>query len=115
MTDTVILNDAKYEEEFTIHPHAKRFAPFYEIDRVKYDNALKEVDQLNISKIKERFPQDEYRNVIRSVAFTHYYSNTFFPAYKILVNEFVNEEWLALVDYHKKFHRDHIIHLQPRT
>lgn len=114
MTETVILNDTKYKEEFTIRPHTKRFAPFYEIDRVKYDNALKKADLLHIAKIKERFPHDEYRKVRRSIAFTHYYANTFFPAYRILVNEFVNDEWLALVDYHKKFHRDHIVH-QPKV
>lgn len=37
-------------------------------------------------------------------------ANNYFPAYSFHIGEFINDEWLSSVDWHKKFHRDHILH-----
>lgn len=34
----------------------------------------------------------------------------YFPAYKKFAGEFLNDEWLSCVDWHKNFHRDHVSH-----
>jgi hypothetical protein len=34
----------------------------------------------------------------------------YFPAYAFHVGELINDEWLATVDWHEDFHRDHISH-----
>lgn len=108
----IVLNDTKFWKNYPEHLPTRRFAPFFEIDRKKYHSL--NWNPLKTKKIRERLPKDEYANIMHSVALTQYFATIYFPAYKTLVNEFVNEEWLALVDYHKTFHRDHIIH-QPKV
>ena len=34
----------------------------------------------------------------------------YFPAYEFHVGELINDEWLAAVDWHKEYHRDHLSH-----
>lgn len=108
----ISFDDEAFEREYTSALPTRRFAPFFDIDVKKY-HAIK-CKSLEINNIRMRLPREDFGNLMRSVVLTHYYAKVYFPAYKALVNEFVNEEWLALVDYHKKFHRDHIVH-QPKV
>lgn len=67
-----------------------------------------------LREIKKRMPETEYACLRASLNVLYKYSRTTFPAFAFLVKEFINEEWLSLVDFHKSFHRDHIYH-QPQV
>lgn len=112
--NNITLNDEAYINQALNYIPTKRFAPFYDINREKYQELQGASDPLKICKLKERMPLSEYKKIIGAIGYTQHYAQLYFPAYRFLVNEFVNEEWLALVDYHKSFHRDHIVH-QPKV
>jgi hypothetical protein len=112
--NNITLNDEAYVNQAINYIPTKRFAPFYDINREKYQELQEASEPLKICKLKERLPLSEHKKIIRAIGYTQYYAQLYFPAYRFLVNEFVNEEWLALVDYHKSFHRDHIVH-QPKV
>jgi len=68
----------------------------------------------SLNKLKTRLPPDAFGDVLGSLGFLLRYSDRVFPAFRCLLKEFVNDEWLALVDYRKDFHRDHVVH-QPQV
>lgn len=88
--------------------------PLICIDKKKY-KALHErysnqkLYPINLTGIRERANDDYFNNIHGSLWLSLRYSKQYFPAYQFIVNELINEEWLAAVDWHK-FHRDHIVH-----
>ena len=87
------------------------FAPFIDISRTKYDALRKKSAQIKLEPIRQRLGTETFDRVRGSLGLTLRHARGYFPAYRFLANEFLNDEWLAMVDWHK-YHRDHLIH-QP--
>ena len=86
------------------------FPPFIKVNRVSYDKLRRKSTLLEFEHVKSRVSKKLFENLRSAVGFTLRHARTYFPAYRFFVNEYLNDEWLATVDWHKKFHRDHIIH-----
>ena len=67
-----------------------------------------------LTRLRSRLPEDVYQRTLASILLQYRYSLWVFPTFICHIQEFLNEEWLALVDFHKDFHRDHIYH-QPQV
>jgi hypothetical protein len=90
------------------------FAPFIKVDRAKYHALSIKSNRLDLSHLKNRTNSDMFMKFRGAIGFTQRHARKYFPAFKFLCNELVNDEWLSMVDWHKKFHRDHLIH-QPMS
>ncbi|MDG4596509.1 MAG: hypothetical protein P9F75_12615 [Candidatus Contendobacter sp.] len=73
------------------------------------DNPAKRVSA-SLKQIRKRLPANAFGDVLCSLDWLLRYGARLFPGFASVCGEFVNEDWLALVDYHKAFHRDHIVH-----
>uniref|UniRef100_I2Q1C2 Uncharacterized protein n=1 Tax=Desulfovibrio sp. U5L TaxID=596152 RepID=I2Q1C2_9BACT len=85
---------------------------FIPTDRIKYGSLKDGSTKLSLSQLKKRLPFDMFNELRGALGLTMKHAQTRFPAYRFLAPEFINDEWLASVDWHKKFHRDHVLH-QP--
>lgn len=88
-------------------------APFINVDRAKYDKLRKDTTKkgkLNMPAVKQRVDRSTLADIRGATSLTLRHASKYFPAYRFLAGEFINEEWLSMVDWHKPFHRDHIIH-----
>lgn len=90
------------------------FTPFIQIDRSRYNELRIKSSSLNIDPVKARLSKKMFSDFRCAIGFTLFHSRSYFPAYRFFVNEYLNDEWLSTVDWHKKFHRDHVIH-QPMS
>jgi len=111
----VIFNENGYKDAIKsgkCHP-PNVFTPFINVDWAKYDDLRRKTSPLNVDKLQCRLSTKMFSNIRGAMGFTLRYARNFFPAYRFFVNEYLNDEWLATVDWHK-FHRDHVIH-QPMT
>jgi hypothetical protein len=61
-------------------------------------------------KLSERMTDVALGDLRMATALAWRGADGYFPAYRYHVGEFVNDDWLSSVDWHKKFHRDHISH-----
>lgn len=93
---------------------ARSFAPFINVDRVRFDRLGRDARKLDIKPLKDRLDSQWFAKVRGAAALTLRNARSFFPAYRFYVDEYLNDEWLATVDWHKEFHRDHVIH-QPMS
>ena len=100
-----------------LHPYSKTYGY---IDAERYDSFQKVVEW-RISKIedtfrelKNRMSSDYYRDVAMAQSCAMDYAALHFPAYSFLITEDLADDWLAIVDFHKKHARDHSLH-QPLT
>lgn len=87
--------------------------PFFKIDKNAYNYFLSNGSNVNYSEIRKRLDEKTYCQFRSSITFCRCHE-VYFPAYRFLINECINDEWLSMVDWHKAFHRDHLIH-QPLT
>jgi hypothetical protein len=91
-------------------------APFILMDRRKYQLFRDSLDldkcwrSPDFNAIKQRTGADFFARIRGACGFSMGMAATFFPAYRFFVEEFLRDEWLAAVDWHKGFHRDHVIH-----
>lgn len=67
-----------------------------------------------LAQLKDRLPVFVYNRILSAILLQYRYSLWVFPSFISHIQEFLNEEWLALFDFHKAFHRDHIYH-QPQV
>lgn len=65
-------------------------------------------------ELQRRMSSRYYKNVVLAQTCALDYATLQFPAYSLLVAEDLSEDWLAIVDFHKKHSRDHSLH-QPLT
>ena len=65
-------------------------------------------------ELKRRMSRCYYNNIVLAQTCALDYAALQFPAYSMLITEDLAEDWLAIVDFHKKHARDHSIH-QPLT
>jgi len=89
------------------------FAPFINVDPQNYKRLKNNSSSPNIASLKERFGPKWFDRLSGAVGLTLRHSKKYFPAYSLLMNEVLNNEWLAAVDS-SEFHRDHVIH-QPMS
>jgi len=98
----------------------KNFLPYIIIDKKKYITLEEEFNSNGI-KISETFKglrlrtgKEYFRKVYPAQSSALNFSESSFPAYKFLMSEVLTDDWLSIVDFHKKFSRDHALH-QPLT
>lgn len=75
-----------------------------------FENGILEHNKKCVSELKKRLPRDNYFDTVNSIRLLLHYGDFVFPGFRCVYGEFVTEEWLGLVDYHKDFHRDHVVH-----
>ena len=98
----------------------KSFLPFNVIDKKKYqtlekehgDNGLKISETFN--ELRLRTGRDYFHKVYPAQSSALNFSESSFPAYRFLMPDVLADDWLAIVDFHRKFSRDHALH-QPLT
>jgi|GEM_PF-1001911 len=100
--------------------YPKNFLPFIDIDRGKYDT-LKAEHEKNKFTVADTFKglqirvgDTHFRKVYQAQSSALNFSETSFPPYRFLMPEVLTDDWLAIVDIHKKHCRDHALH-QPLT
>ena len=64
--------------------------------------------------LRKRMSQDYFYKMYPAQCASMSYSRSAFPPYRYILPDVLADDWLALVDYHKDFCRDHSIH-QPLT
>lgn len=91
--------------------------PWKCIDQGRFPESEEEIGK-KISRTKnaleERMGGEYFSKYDRARTLSLGYANTVFPAYSMLYLDIACEDWLALVDFHKGFDRDHSVH-QPLT
>lgn len=65
-------------------------------------------------ELRRRMGYRYFRNVMLAQTFALDYAALQFPVYSMLIAEDLSDDWLAIVDFHKKHCRDHSLH-QPLT
>jgi len=85
-------------------------APFINVDPARYHNIYFERTKLDSEQLIKRLGEKEFKKWLSTISLMIDHAKIYFPAFPSILNEFVNEEWLSSVDWHKKFHRDHISH-----
>lgn len=90
------------------------------VDGVKFEQYQKQ-QEWKLSNINETFDELQqrmsrryFKNVMLAQNVALDYASLQFPAYSMLITEDMSEDWLAIVDFHKKHSRDHSLH-QPLT
>lgn len=114
------LKDYKHliAENSLIYP--KNFLPFIDIDRSKYHSLKKEHEKNELSVddifkgLHDRVGDEYFRKVYQAQCSAQNFSETSFPPYRFLMPDVLMDDWLAIVDIHKKHCRDHALH-QPLT
>lgn len=99
----------------------KPFGMTYDyVDASKFETFQNGIEWKN-KKIKEIFQELEcrmsrqyFRNVVMAQSCALDFATLQFPAYSFMIAEDLSDDWLAIVDFHKKFSRDHSLH-QPLT
>lgn len=74
--------------------------------RIKTSEALEELEC--------RISEDYFKKVFLAQTQVMHYASVLYPAYMFIMSEDLAEDWLAIVDFHKKYARDHSLH-QPLT
>ncbi|GHU13879.1 hypothetical protein FACS189441_2270 [Betaproteobacteria bacterium] len=98
----------------------KNFLPFNVIDKCKYqaleaehkDRGLKISD--TFEELRLRTGKEYFHKVYPAQSLALNFSESSFPTYRFLMPDVLTDDWLAIVDFHKKFSRDHALH-QPLT
>lgn len=74
--------------------------------RIKISEALDELEC--------RMSDNYFKKVFLAQTQVMHYASALYPAYMFIMSEDLAEDWLATVDFHKRFARDHSLH-QPLT
>lgn len=90
------------------------------VDESKYEMFQRDIEWKNsrieetFEELKHRIGRKYYKNVFLAQSNALNYAALLFPAYSFLFSEDLLDDWLAIVDFHKKYCRDHSLH-QPMT
>lgn len=98
----------------------KFYHTFYSIDRkvyrdmeLKYDKNGKRVSTV-LDNIMYRTSKEYFSKIFAAQTEAICYSEYVFPAYKFILPDALMDDWLSVMDPHKKYCRDHSLH-QPLT
>lgn len=114
------LDDFTRLQEGNEYLFPKNFAPAAGIDPQKYAALEQEFDARNrrigetFEGLRKRTGTRYFRKVYPAQCAAHHFSETAFPAYRFLMPDVIIDDWLAIVDFHKSYGRDHALH-QPLT
>lgn len=98
----------------------KYFHSLYSIERHSYNRMNKEYDKSGnrisdaLDKLKERIPCSYFSKVYGAQIDAIKYAEYVFPTYKFILPDALWDDWLATIDPHKQYCRDHSLH-QPLT
>lgn len=103
------------EDLAIISAGVRRMPQLVAVSKAKYTrlrniNVDGQKNTLYPGKLNKIIPPPENKRLRASVSLMARYSTRLFPAFRFMAKEFVTTEWLSFVDFHKKFHRDHIFH-----
>ena len=90
------------------------------VDEAKFEQYQQELKwkedglKTTFEELRQRMSRRYFQNVVLAQTCALDYAALHFPAYSMLLSEDLAEDWLAIVDYHKKYSRDHSLH-QPLT
>ncbi|MBI9068753.1 MAG: hypothetical protein JEZ09_15770 [Salinivirgaceae bacterium] len=98
----------------------RNFFPYIPLDRKNYnalennhkESGLKITDAFR--ELKKRTGKNYFNKVYPAQSTALSFSEKSFPAYRFLLPEVLVDDWLSIVDFHKKHSRDHALH-QPLT
>jgi hypothetical protein len=96
------------------------FFPYNNIDIRRYKALENKHNKSGMSiehafcELKKRTDSKYFNKVYPAQSSALNFSERSFPAYRFLVPEVLADDWLAIVDFHKKHNRDHALH-QPLT
>ena len=100
--------------------HPKFYNTFYSVDRrvyremeQKYDKEEKRVATV-LDDIMYRTSKEYFSKIYAAQTEAISYSEYVFPAYKFILPDALMDDWLSVMDPHKKYCRDHSLH-QPLT
>lgn len=111
----------KYDD-FAAHRnfHPRFYHTFYSVDRTIYrDMELKyDMDGQRVTTVLDdlmyRTSKDYFSKIYAAQTEAIGYSEYVFPAYKFILPDALMDDWLSVMDLHKKHCRDHSLH-QPLT
>jgi len=99
----------------------KNYLPFAVIDKKKYrilENEHTNSKGLTIEdtfkELQKRTGKEYFRKIYPAQSAALNFSESSFPPYRFLMPDVLTDDWLAIVDFHKNFSRDHALH-QPLT
>lgn len=111
----------KFTEDLQSLLHLWKGQPpkLFRIDPSRYNRIFTKYGLVNNVKaykaLTKHIPPYQHGRIMQSLHCMLLHSVRLFPAFTCMLSEFINEEWLSLVDIgHKPFHRDHIVH-QPQV
>jgi hypothetical protein len=96
------------------------FHSLFSIDRKTYSKLEEEYDDFGkdlpfaLSEIKKRTTDDYFSKILMAQTGAMNYAEYVFPTYKFIVSDALWDDWLATIDPHKSYCRDHSLH-QPLT
>lgn len=96
------------------------FHSLFSIDRKAYSELEEEYDDFGkdlpfaLSEIKKRTTDDYFSKILMAQTEAMNYAEYVFPTYKFIVSDALWDDWLATIDPHKSYCRDHSLH-QPLT
>lgn len=105
----------KHIQEGFLRP---RIPSYKYLDKVKFQKLQNKKSIIGINEaffsLKERMSEDYYQQVFVAQTQAMQYASIHYPPYSLLLAEDMVDDWLATVDIHKKYARDHSLH-QPLT
>lgn len=90
------------------------------VDESKYELIQKQIGWKDnkiadtFQELRQRMGKKYFRNVLLSQICALDYAALQFPSYGFMLPEDLSDDWLAIVDFHKNYARDHSLH-QPLT
>lgn len=90
------------------------------VDESKYELIQKQIEWTDnkiadtFQELRQRMGKKYFKNVLLSQICALDYAALQFPFYGFMLTEDLSDDWLAIVDFHKKYARDHSLH-QPLT
>lgn len=98
--------------------YSQVFTPIRTINPAVMAGMEKKCKKLGTAKafraLKNRLSQEYFYKLYPAQCASMSYARTAFPPYRFVLPDVLADDWLALVDYHKEYCRDHSIH-QPLT
>ena len=90
------------------------------VDEQKYEMFRKDIEWKDnkiaetFQELRKRMSRKYFREVLLAQVCALDYATLQFPSYSFMLSEDLSDDWLAIVDFHKKHTRDHSLH-QPLT
>lgn len=114
------LNDYNSLNSKNIDLFPRNFFPYIPLDRRNYSTLENQHNESGLKiaeafrELKIRTGKNYFNKVYPAQSTALSFSEKTFPAYRFLLPEVLVDDWLSIVDFHKRHSRDHALH-QPLT